>query len=284
MKVVKVLNNSLVLALDSTHSEEVIIMGKGIGFNTKIGEELPKEKIEKIYALTDRDTLKKLIQLSAETDSQYFELSSQIIEYAKSKHDLQLKDHIYLALTDHISFIKKRMDSGYVFQNMYVMDLSRINPVEYDIAEYALKLLRESLDENIPDSELIYIAMHFVYQQAINDTKPDYALINKLVEEILNITKYQLQIEYARESIVYSRFLTHLSLFAQRLVTNEMIPNKESDLLLEQLEQQARKETVCLNAITRYVEEKHSITLSNQERLYLLIHIHKIYDEYHIGG
>lgn len=282
MKVVKVLNNSLVLALDSVNNDEVIIMGKGIGFNTKVGDTLSGNDIEKIYALTDRDTKKKLIQLSSETDTAYFDLSSQIIQYAKEKHKLQLKDHIYLSLTDHISFIKKRIESGYVFQNMYVMDIQRLNPIEYDIADFGLKLLREELDCNIPDSELIYIAMHFVYQQAVNDSKPDYDKINQVVEEILNITKYQLQVEYEKESIVYSRFLTHLSLFAQRLVTDQMIPNKESDILLEQLQNNIKNETSCLNAISIFIEEKYGQKLSNQERLYLLIHIHKIYDEYHL--
>lgn len=39
MKVIKVLNNSLVLTADDDN-REVIVMGKGIGFNSKTGDEI----------------------------------------------------------------------------------------------------------------------------------------------------------------------------------------------------------------------------------------------------
>ncbi len=46
MKVIKVLNNSLVLSTDSDN-REVIVMGKGIGFNSKVGDVLAAASIEK---------------------------------------------------------------------------------------------------------------------------------------------------------------------------------------------------------------------------------------------
>ena len=46
MIVQKVLNNSLVLSTDDDN-REVIVMGKGIGFNSRPGEEIAPEKIEK---------------------------------------------------------------------------------------------------------------------------------------------------------------------------------------------------------------------------------------------
>ncbi|STW08725.1 beta-glucoside bgl operon antiterminator [Klebsiella grimontii] len=46
MIVQKVLNNSLVLSMDDD-SREVIVMGKGIGFNSRPGDEIAPEKIEK---------------------------------------------------------------------------------------------------------------------------------------------------------------------------------------------------------------------------------------------
>lgn len=279
MRVVKVLNNSLVLALNQ-EEEEVVIMGKGIGFNTRVGETLAADNIEKIYVLKDRDTKRNLIRLSAKTDSLYFELSSQIIDYAKNVHKLVLKDYIYLSLTDHIAFVTKRIESGYAFQNIYTFDMQRLNPKEYDVARYGLNLLREAIDINIPDSEIGYIAMHFIYQQDLIEKRVDYTLLNQIVDNMLNIVKYQLQIDYDKDSIVYARFLTHLSLFAQRIVFNEMIPHKDQDYLYEQLAANCTRELVVIDAIDQYLEESLQLQLSNQEKLYLLIHVHKLYDEH----
>jgi len=47
MKVIKVLNNSLVLSTDSDNNE-AIVMGKGIGFNSKVGDVLDPATIEKV--------------------------------------------------------------------------------------------------------------------------------------------------------------------------------------------------------------------------------------------
>ena len=48
MRVIKVLNNSLVLALDNA-GQESILMGKGIGFHKSIGYEFQESEIEKVF-------------------------------------------------------------------------------------------------------------------------------------------------------------------------------------------------------------------------------------------
>ena len=53
MKVIKVLSNSLLMALDD-YGQEVILLGKGIGYKRAIGTKLKKSDVEKIYVLRDR--------------------------------------------------------------------------------------------------------------------------------------------------------------------------------------------------------------------------------------
>lgn len=54
MRVIKVLNNSLVLALDNA-GQESILMGKGIGFHKSIGYEFQESEIEKVFVLKDKE-------------------------------------------------------------------------------------------------------------------------------------------------------------------------------------------------------------------------------------
>ena len=53
MRVIKVLNNSLVLALND-EGQEIILMGKGIGFQKTIGYKLSPKEIDKVFVLNDR--------------------------------------------------------------------------------------------------------------------------------------------------------------------------------------------------------------------------------------
>lgn len=49
MQIEKILNNNVVQAMDN--DVEYIVMGKGLGFQKKIGETVDKEKIEKTFVL-----------------------------------------------------------------------------------------------------------------------------------------------------------------------------------------------------------------------------------------
>lgn len=95
MRVIKVLNNSLVLALND-EGQEIILMGKGIGFQKTIGYKLSPKEIDKVFVLKDRELSRRIIRLAAETDSIYFEMAKSVIDYAVENYHMKLMDHIYL--------------------------------------------------------------------------------------------------------------------------------------------------------------------------------------------
>ncbi len=43
------------------------------------------------------------------------------------------------------------------------------------------------------------------------------------MQEILQLVKYQLRLEYQEESLSYQRFVTHLKFFAQRMLTRTVV-------------------------------------------------------------
>ena len=63
MRVIKVLNNSLVLALND-EGQEIILMGKGIGFQKTIGYKLSPKEIDKVFVLKDRELSRRIIRLA----------------------------------------------------------------------------------------------------------------------------------------------------------------------------------------------------------------------------
>lgn len=138
MRVIKVLNNSLVLALDNA-GQESILMGKGIGFHKSIGYEFQESEIEKVFVLKDKEVSRNIIRLAAETDSVFFELAKAVIDYAIEQFDMKLMDHIYLSLTDHLSFAARRVREGIVLQNFYTLEMKKFNPQEFQVGEYAVK-------------------------------------------------------------------------------------------------------------------------------------------------
>ena len=278
MRVIKVLNNSLVLALDNA-GQESILMGKGIGFHKSIGYEFQESEIEKVFVLKDKEVSRNIIRLAAETDSVFFELAKAVIDYAIEQFDMKLMDHIYLSLTDHLSFAARRIREGIVLQNFYTLEMKKFNPQEFQVGEYAVKLMRERLDLEIPVDEAGNIAFHFINAQFNHPYNSQNLLISRTLDAVLDIVKYAFGITYNEDSTSYSRYVTHVRLFAQRLVSRNQLPDEKNSILYEQIHSICQKEFTCVEKIQIYVYEQFRQKLSSQEKMYLALHIHRVLEE-----
>lgn len=97
------------------------------------------------------------------------------------------------------------------------------------------------------------------------------------VKDILNIIRIHYGIELDTLSINYSRFLTHLQFFIQRLLENTMLESKD-DELLERISMKYPEEGSCVSKINNYIGAKFERFMANEERLYLIIQISRVMD------
>ena len=100
-----------------------------------------------------------------DTKSIYFEIANQIIQYAIDKYEMKILDYLYLSLTDHISFCVKRVLDGVVISNYYMREMQRLNPKEFDVGCYAIQVIQDRTEVEIPKDEIGNIAFHFINGQ-----------------------------------------------------------------------------------------------------------------------
>ena len=60
MKISKVLNNNVVITTDQSQNE-IIVMGRGIAFKKKVGDEISSETVDKVYRLENQTILSQLL-------------------------------------------------------------------------------------------------------------------------------------------------------------------------------------------------------------------------------
>ena len=279
MRVVKVLNTSVVLAVEDGNGE-VILMGKGIGFRKSIGQALTPEETDRVFVLRDRETNRNILQLAAQIDGRVFEITRRVVEYARTRYQMQLMDHIYLALTDHLAFAVKRQEEGLTLPGTYLLDVKRFNPREYDVGRYALQLVQTELNVFLPEDEISNIAFHFINAQRITAPADDSVKMSKIIKGILEIVKYTFSVDYNEDSVSYSRFLTHLQAPAHRLVQGIPLTDDLTDFLYEQVVPKCPEEYRSTDRIGAFLHDSFGITLSREEALYLTIHIHRILEEH----
>ncbi|MDZ5610796.1 CAT RNA binding domain-containing protein, partial [Bacillus pseudomycoides] len=125
MKIAKIINNNVISAFND-QNEELVVMGRGMGFQKKIGGAVDKDKIEKIFKLHNKDVSEKFKTLLYEIPIEYMEVSEEIITYAKEKLGKKLNESIYVSLTDHIHFAIERNKKGIDIKNALLWEIKRL--------------------------------------------------------------------------------------------------------------------------------------------------------------
>ena len=82
MRVKKVINNNIVVSLDHSN-QDLIVMGKGIGFKRKAGDEVDAAAIEKVYSITKEWNVSKLTNLLSAIPLEEIQVANDIISFAK---------------------------------------------------------------------------------------------------------------------------------------------------------------------------------------------------------
>lgn len=272
MKIDKVINNNVVSVINE-QNKELVIMGTGLGFQKKPGDSVDTEKINKIFSLNQAvsDQFKTLLR---EVDIELMNVVEEIIHRAKTVHKKQLNDIIYVALTDHLNFAIERQQKGQNITNGLLWEIKKLYKDEYAIGLEAIKMIEEKLNILLPEDEAGFIAIHFVNAE-LNENISNVEQITKVIQSVLSIVKYHFNIDFNEDSLNYFRFITHLKFFAQRLINNVHL--KEHDSTLFQMIKQKHPEAYnCVEKIEHYIESTYNQTLSDEEKLYLTIHIERV--------
>lgn len=273
MKIDKIFNNNAVMVKED-NGRDAVIIGCGLAFRKKIGDEVDESLIEKTFILKEKDTLEKFKMILEHIPTEQISLCYDIVEYAKNMLNCELNDYIYVTLTDHISYTLKLFDEGIERPNILIWEIKKFYPKEYNIGLKALEFIESELGKKINEEEAGNIALHLITAQINGKSdKTDIAYsMTKKIQDILNIVKYTYDIELDEHSLNYERFITHLRFFFKRLNNKTQYKNENEDFLLQQVKEKYKDAYKCMLKIEKYL----NIELSYEEQLYLTLHIKRI--------
>ena len=276
MKVHKILNNNVIVTLDDK-GKELILTGRGIGFKKREGDLIDINLIEKQFSLDNKDILPKFNELLSEIPLEVLTTSQIIINHAKECMESKLQDSIYISLTDHIHFAIERHKQGFDIPNGFLWEIKKFYPKEFQVGLYALSVIKKRLGIELPEDEAGFITFHIINSQ-LNGTMPNIVNMTKIMREILNIVKYHFNIEYDEDCLSYQRFVTHLKFFAQRILSKGTQTQQDSSLY-EIVRQKYHQAYLCTKQIDLHLIQQYQHPLTDDESLYLTIHIERLRTE-----
>ncbi|MCB5069987.1 PRD domain-containing protein [Streptococcus mutans] len=276
MKIEKVFNNNVVQIL-GINNEEIIVMGKGLGFQKKPSDEVNQDLIEKRFILqnTDTDMVGELSRVYVDLDSEEIDLVLEIIHQGQEKLGQTFDISLYIALADHLHYTIQRTREGLTLQNPLAWEVRKFYPEEFQLGKDTIELVKEKMTLQLADDEAASIALHFINAQKDGGLLEKNRLISKIVSDILEIVRLHFGEVRDEESISYNRFITHVQYFAQR-VANGLVQGKNDAFLYEQVKENYPHAFACTEKIKSYVESAYDFAMSRDEQVYLTIHIQRL--------
>ena len=274
MIIEKVLNNNVVVSIDPKTKKEIILLGSGIAFNKKIGQEVDESKIEKTFVLDDKTLGNKFKKLINQIPDGVFQLSHEIISHASKELNAKFDKQIYISLSDHIAFAIKRYKKNMMIKNELLNEIRRVHKKEYKVALWALEFLNRKLKIELPEDEAGFIALHFM-NASLNQSTSNSIESTKIVKDILNIIRYYFSLEFKEDDLNYDRLLTHLKYFSKRIIENNQ-DNASEDEFINMVIKSYPEAYNCTLKIKEYIVNNYKYDVNSNEIVYLTLHIQRI--------
>lgn len=277
MIIEKVYNNNIVLSHNDS-GEEVIVMGRGLAFQKQKGDLLEESLIEKVFLSEKADENAQLKKLIQDIDLAEIELSKEIILMAEKALERPFSNTIYLSFTDHLHYTIERARDGVFIPNPLLYEIKRFYPKEFKLAKEALKMIEERLNLSFPESEAAFIALHLANNMATPDGLAITMKSTEIVRDILSIISTFFGLVFDETSLSYTRMVTHLQYFVQRILTDKSY-EEEDDFLYELVQSKYPRAFKCGLRIKSYLENNRTLEVRESEMIYLVIHINRVVQE-----
>lgn len=270
MKVKQVYNNNVLLAEDY-QQQEVILLGKGIGFGLKRGDEVTPDRVEKIFELSMEEQY-KFQEIVNTLPLDYIMLSDQLVQIIKADLTTAISDSIYITLTDHVYNIMERYQKGIFFDKHVLANVKRLYSREYQTALACVALLRRELDVKIPDDEASFIALHIVAAESQVDFV-DLDILTQMTEQMLKIINNCFP-NLDQAGFRYERLSLECRFFAKKVIENQRKKiSRHTDDDVANFETKYQTEFQCVYQIMVLYKEKYQYSISIDDQIFLLMQL-----------
>lgn len=270
MKAIKKINNNVAVCVDN-NNKELIAFGKGIGFHV-----MPYEIVDlSLISMTFYRIDNRFYKLIEEIPENIFEVAVLIVQKAQVILKCNLNPNLVASLADHINFAIIRMKKYKKMKMLFSYDVEQLYPKETELGKYAVDLIKKKLYVNLPDSEITNIAMHFVNAEEENYLEVEGSDNEVLISEIVDKIEEFFTVSIDRNDFNYNRFAMHLRYYIKRVKDKTQFMD-DNLAMVQFMKEKNPKIYECAFMIGSFIDKKLNSTSTEDELLYLMMHINRI--------
>ncbi|GMA69031.1 transcriptional antiterminator [Leuconostoc litchii] len=283
MLVKRIFNNNVLLA--ESNGQELVVVGRGVGFGQQIGNEVAANKVEKTYYPQDENWTPMFNEMIETISSDYVEVASHIISMAEKRLGGSFDGYLLIGLADHIQFAVERLQKKLPIKNELLWETRHFYPDEYELGQMAVNFIDERVKVKLPEDEVGFIALKFVEKRAGPNYNEKATNMTDLIEGALTLIRHELLPAIDSSNLNYQRLIVHLRFFVERLLDdqhNQSNVNHFDDVMAQHLSDNLQKKYTasyqCAQDVINYFEKQTNRSTGVNEQIYLTMHLQRIVD------
>lgn len=281
LEVLRVFNNNVVLARQVTGGE-VILTGRGLGFQVKPGQRVDETKVVRVFVPEDGRDADNFGALVAAIPPEHLQLVDQALRSAGTDGVTPLSSTTVVGLADHLSFAIKRLRMGIDMEYPLRAEVAHLYPDELRTAQGILEHVNVVLEEPLPEAEAVPIALHLVNAGfTTGDLSFTYQMTGVFVQ-LFEVLEQAYSRPFDRDTINAARFITHLRYFFVRAHTGRQLAEGATKLgsAIRAAYPEAFGNALKLQAV---LELRLGEPLTEDEVTYLTLHVARMVDDLRVG-
>ncbi|STC99286.1 PRD domain-containing protein [Corynebacterium renale] len=272
MHILRVFNNNVVLARRG--DEEVIVTGRGLGFQAKSGDELDPQKVQKVFVPSDGRDPDHLAIMLAQLPGSTISLVNSVLEDVGAPDSARNSITFVVAVADHIDQALRRTIRGEHISYPLEAEVRHLYPEELERARQFVAAFNDRQEAMValPDSEAIALALHFV---STSFTTGDLSFTYKmtgLIEQIIDVISSEYGVELDTVNVSVARFITHLRYLFVRIAQEQQLADEAPQIAAAINEAYAREASLA-GRLAFMIELRFNTELTPSEVSYLTLHI-----------
>lgn len=272
----KKINNNVALGKDEA-GHDVVVFGKGLGFHRMPYDLDDLSGVVRMF----KDVGLGQAEMLAGIDDDVLLAASDIADFAHGELDVKLGPNLPLTLADHLQFAIERRKQGAEFANPLANEIASVYPLELSIGRTGVGIFNHRVKyANLPEDEAYNIAMHLVNNEVggAGDKSSIHLVMEstRLVEGASKIIEATMNVRLSHDSYAYRRFAAHFRYLVARLSDGSPDEKSGNSSLFEEVRKDFPEVYDCVMQIQSYLFKECGWTCSNEELLYLMMHVNRL--------
>lgn len=270
MQLLRVFNNNVVLARRG--AEDVIVTGRGIGFQAKPGTEVDPAKVVKVFVPdTGRDP-DHLAAMIAGIPGEYVQLVIDAMHSVDMSEALRSKLTLVVAIADHIhGAVSRGKPVAYPLE----AEVRHLYADDFALAQQLLTAINSGLHKPLAPDEAVALTLHLVNAGfAVGDLSGTYRMTG-LIQQILAVIGSHNDTELNSEDISVARFITHLRYLFVRMAEHQQLDSDDRQVATA-ISARYPDAVETAQMVANLIELRLDSALTPDEVSYLTLHIARL--------